>query len=248
LVRVPYTTRVVCSFVFKDPQASSGYLWGNAAYAFCAVLMRAFANYGWLAHIRGNLGHGDGGNVPPAVRAYFSTDQYALMQKFNTDVLLSDAQELELAKLGFIALCQAYGGKDGIFYSNSSIQQMVMYKNSAAQQNAKAATMLQYIFCASRFGHYLKIIGRDKIGSFIDAQDCQNYLMCWLLNYIAGNSDLSHATRACYPLQEARVQVKENVHKRGAYLCVIYLKPYFQLEQMVTAITLVTELKAGTAF
>lgn len=247
VVRLPYSNYAhsAYGFCFKDACPEKGYLWGNAGFAFAAVLIRAFLHYGWLAQIRGGDAKDEGGYVPELFSAYCATDKIGLIRKFNTDVLLTDSQERELSKLGFIALCQAYGGENSIFYSNASMQKVPTYSNLIAQQNAKAASMLQYILCASRFAHYLKIIGRDQAGSFLDAQDCENHLMHWLLNYVAGNKDLSYEKRARYPLQEAKVQVKENPHKSGCYLCTIWLKPYFQLEQVVTAITLVTELKAG---
>src|SRR5262249_49784320 len=41
----------------------SGYLWGNAVYAFGGVLVRAFAESGWLADIRGVRPGDSGGGL-----------------------------------------------------------------------------------------------------------------------------------------------------------------------------------------
>jgi predicted component of type VI protein secretion system len=32
------------------------------------------------------------------------------------------------------------------------------------------------IMATARFAHYLKVIGRDKIGSFMEAEDCEKWL------------------------------------------------------------------------
>lgn len=229
-------------FLFADTKPECGQLWGNACYAFGAVLIQAFLNDHWLGDIRGFSASGEGGMVPDYVMPEFATDKFGLMPKINTDVFLTDSQEKQLTDLGFIPLCQAYGSDAAVFYSNASIQQSMVYNNTAATQNAATATMLQHIFCASRFAHYLKVIGRDKVGSFVSAQEHESYLNNWLGNYIVTNADASPSIRRRYPLQEAKVQVKEKIGKPGSYMCVIHLKPRFQLEQVVTNLTLVTEL------
>jgi type VI secretion system protein ImpD len=101
--------------------------------------------------------------------------------------------------------------------------------------------MLQYMLCVSRFAHYLKVLARDKIGSFQEASDCEEFLHRWLLNYTlsAGESDEAHAQ---YPLREARVEIRPHPGKPGSYLGVFHLQPHFQLDQVVTAVRLKTEL------
>ena len=39
----------------------------------------------------------------------------------------------------------------------------------------------------SRFAHYLKIMARDKIGSFMEASDCEVWLNRWIRNYVNAN-------------------------------------------------------------
>jgi type VI secretion system protein ImpD len=245
LLRLPYVIGhgAVYPFFFKDTKQSSAYLWGNGSFAFAAVLIKAFVSHGWLANIRGCAENSKGGgNVPAAAYPYFTTDKAGLARKIVTDVLITDGLEKDLDSLGFIALCQPYNGYNAVFYGNSSVQKPKEYNNLAASQNAAASVMLQHIFCASRFAHYLKLMGRDKVGSYASALSCQHDLNRWLANYIASNTDLSSEMRSRYPLQEAKVQVKDAPGKPGHYMCVIHLRPRFQLEQVATSITLVTEL------
>jgi type VI secretion system protein ImpD len=245
LIRLPYVIGhgAVYPFFFKDTKQNEGYLWGNGSFAFAAVLIQAFISHGWLANIRGCGENSKGsGNVPPAAYPYFSTDRAGLARKFSTDVLITDGLEKELDTMGFISLCQPYNGNNPVFYGNASVQKPKVYNSSAASQNAVASMMLQHMFCASRFAHYLKVMGRDKVGAYVSAYACQNDLNKWLSNYIASNVDLSAEMRSRYPLQEAKVQVKESPGKPGHYMCVIHLRPRFQLEQVAAYITLITEL------
>ncbi|MFP1498156.1 hypothetical protein ACLB1Q_36170 [Escherichia coli] len=50
--------------------------------------------------------------------------------------------------------------------------------------NAKLSSQLQYILATSRFAHYLKVIVRDKVGSFMSKTECQTYLQNWIMQYV----------------------------------------------------------------
>jgi type VI secretion system protein ImpD len=98
------------------------------------------------------------------------------------------------------------------------------------------------VFCVARVAHYLKVICRDRLGSFAGPADCEAYLRRWLNEYTNANENPSLEMRARYPLREAWVEVRERPEKPGHYLCVAHLRPHFQLDQMVSAVKLVTEL------
>ena len=76
LMRLPYEDDGdrVDGFRFREDVARpdrSQYLWGNAAYAFGAVLIRSFSESGWLAGIRGvRRGEESGGLVPESARPF----------------------------------------------------------------------------------------------------------------------------------------------------------------------------------
>jgi type VI secretion system ImpC/EvpB family protein len=223
----------------------SQYLWGNATYAFGAVLIRAFAETSWPADIRGAQRGVLGGGLVAGLPAHsFGTDKEGVALKCLTDGVITDAQEKELAELGFIPLCQCQGSEFAAFYSNQSVQKPPTFDDMKATANARLSAMLQYMLCVARFAHYIKVICRDKVGSFIAPSDCEDYLRKWLSNY-TNASDTAHPDlRAQYPLREAKVQVREQPGKPGSYLGVIHLRPHFQLDQMVTSVKLVTELSA----
>lgn len=225
----------------NEAENSDGYLWGNACYAFAGILIREFASVGWFGHIRGvprdQLG---GGILSNFSHASFETDPHKLITKPLTEVLITDTLERELSNIGFVPLCHCYDTPFSAFYSNQSIQQTNKTGNS--EINAKLSSMLQHVLCASRVAHYIKVMIRDKIGSFISAEECEYFLMKWLFKYTTGREDLEWDEQARYPLREASVKVSEHPDKPGQYLCIIQLAPHYQLDNMVSELELVTEL------
>lgn len=248
LMRLPYTA-VPGSYkgIYLDEQSSAkdsrNYLWGNACYAFAAILIREFSVVGWFGHIRGvPRDQIAGGLVSSLPVDRFHTDPNGVAFKPVTDVVITDSVEKELSDLGFIPLCQCYHMPYSAFYNNQSVQQPKALGTSDARINAKLSTMLQHIFCGSRIAHYLKVMFRDKVGSFISVFECEKYLHEWLLNYTTGREDFEWEDQARYPLREADVTVREHPKNPGQYLCEIRLRPHYQLDHMVSELELVTEL------
>lgn len=115
-------------------------------------------------------------------------------------------------------------------------------QDPGATINARLSAMMQHILCASRFAHYIKIMVRDKVGSFFSAKDCETYIYRWLTDYISGNDNLDWDMQSKYPLRDAQVQVIERPDKPGVYASIIHLRPHYQLDQMVSELKLTTEL------
>lgn len=69
--------------------------------------------------------------------------------------------------------------------------------------------MLPYVLAASRFAHYLKVIMRDKIGSFMSRDDVESYLNNWIADYVLLTDSAPQEIKARYLLREARVDVSE---------------------------------------
>jgi type VI secretion system protein ImpD len=250
LMRLPYTENSGShkGIYFKEQVAgedSRNYLWGNASYAFAGILLREFANIGWFGHIRGvPRNHVAGGLVTTLPAEDFHTDSNSIAFKPVTEVIITDSVEKELSELGLIPLCQCYNAQYAAFYNNQSIQQPKSFGSNDARINARLSAMLQHIFCGSRIAHYLKIIFRDKVGSFVTASEVEQYLRDWLFSYTTGREDLEWEDQARYPLREADVTVREHPMRPGEYVCAIRLRPHYQLDHMVSELELVTELTA----
>jgi len=251
LMREPYRDDGTRSegFIYQEKANDSDedYLWGSACYAFGGVLIRAFANTGWFADIRGGVhGYGEGGAVRNLSYARYDMDKKGIAARPSTNVQVHDFLERELSETGFIPLCSFHSAEHSVFYSNNSLHEPPQYESEIATLNAKLSSMIQYMLCVSRFGHFIKVMIRDKIGSFSTAADCQRFLQDWLNEYTTSSDGTSSELKARYPLAACKVEVHEQAGRLGHYTCVAHLQPHFQLDQLVSSIRLVTELAVGT--
>lgn len=246
LVRHPYnksnSVTHLLNFVEHNNKAQD-YLWGNAAYYFAAIVIRAFAQSGWFADIRGTQQNKiSNGLVTDLAHDYFYIDKTNPIAKYATEVCITDQLEKVLSDYGFIALSECKYTEFAAFYSCSSIQKPKQYDRTSANQNANLSRMLHYILCVSRFAHYIKVIMRDKIGLFSNASDCEYFLQNWLQQYTASATQDSATLQAKYPLRTAKVKIQDQIGKPGSYLCKIHLAPHYQLDQMESYLQLTTEL------
>ena len=246
LGRLPYGAKTlpVDEFNFEedvDGTDHSKYLWTNAAYAYGALLTNAFAQYGWLAAIRGVEG---GGLIEGLPVHTFATDDGEIALKCPAEVAITDRTEKVLSDLGFLALVHCKNTDYAAFFGGQSVQKAKTYNTDAANANARLSTQLPYIFAISRIAHYLKSIMRDKIGSFASRQNIQDYLNTWLAQYVSLDDSAPQEIKAQLPLREARVDVAEVPGKPGVYSAVAFLRPHFQLDELTISLRLVAELPA----
>ena len=245
LGRLPYGADTVPVEAFAYEEDVDGtdhhkYLWTNAAYSMGARITDSFAKYGWLAAIRGVEG---GGLVQGLPTHTFKTDEGDVALKCPTEIAITDRREKELNDLGFISLCHCKGTDFAAFFGAQSAQKPKIYDRDAANANARLSTMLQYILCVSRFAHYLKAMARDKIGSFMERDECERWLNRWITNYCLENPEnAGPEMKAMHPLREARVVVREVRGKPGCYEAVAHLRPHLQLDELSVSLRLVAEL------
>lgn len=249
LMRLPYGKDFVPVETIDFEEDVSGpqherYLWANASWAKAQRITNAFALYGWTAAIRGVEGGGDVRGLPTHT---FKTDQGDVAMKCPTEIAITDRREKELSDLGFMALCHCKGENYAAFFGGQTVQKPKIYNLDAATANAALSARLPYVLNASRFAHYIKVIMRDKIGSFMTAGNVETYLNTWIANYVLLTDDAPQATKARFPLREARIDVREIPSKPGSYNATVFLKPHFQLEELTASVRLVAELPPPAA-
>ena len=88
----------------------------------------------------------------------------------------------------------------------------------------------------------MKSIMRDKIGAFMSRSDTEYFLNKWIMQYVTEDDNAAMATKAQYPLREARVDVEEVPGKPGVYRAIAFLRPHFQLDELTVSLRLVAEL------
>jgi type VI secretion system ImpC/EvpB family protein len=248
LMRLPYGddgTRVD-RFPFQEDVSgpdNSRYLWGGAAFAMGEVLIRAFAQAGWLADIRGVRRNEErGGLVTGLPVHHFDTDKTGIAVKSSTDVVITDHLEKSLSDLGFIPLCDCKDTEYSAFYSNQSAQIPKKYDRPEATVNARISAMLQYMLCVSRFAHYVKVIGREKTGSFTEVSEFEEYVHRWIVKYVTPDSEATPDVKARHPLREASVQVYPVRGKPGCFDCTLHLSPHYELDEVKASVRLQAEL------
>jgi type VI secretion system protein ImpC len=244
LLRLPYgpDTVPVEEFNFVedvDGKVHEKYLWGNAAWALAQRITDAFAKYNWVAAIRGVEG---GGLVQGLPTHTFLTDDGDIAVKCPTEIAITDRRENELSNLGFIPLVYCKQTDYAAFFGGQTTNKPKVYNTDFANANARLSAVLPYLLNASRFAHYIKAIMRDKIGSFMTADNVSSYLNTWIMNYVMGRDDAGQELKAQYPLREARIDVTDVPGKPGAYKATVFLKPHFQLEELTASIRLVADL------
>ncbi|OJT99385.1 type VI secretion system contractile sheath large subunit [Metarhizobium album] len=251
LARVPYGSQGTSIEEFKFEEApidangivtkmeQDQFTWMNASYALGERLTTAFAKYGWCVAIRGAEGGGKVENLPSFT---FTSDDGDADQQCPTEIGITDRREAELSKLGFLPLCHYKNTDYAVFFGAQTTQKAKKYDKPDATANAAISSRLPYIMATSRFSHYLKVMGRDKIGSFMEVGDCESWLNNWIRNYVNGNPEASAEMKAQYPLAEAQVTVKEVPGAPGSYNAVAYLRPWLQMEELTASMRLVARI------
>src|SRR4029078_6046760 len=191
----------------------------TAAYVRGTKLPDASAKYGWCTAIRGAEG---GGKVEGLPAHIFTSDDGDPDLKCPTEIGITDQRGAELSKLCFLPLCHYKNTDYSVFFGAQTAQKPKKYDRPEATANAATPARLPYIMASSSFAHYLKVMARDKIGSFMEASDCEKWLNRWNGNSVSGNENAGAETKAKYPLREAQVVVKEIPGKPGSYNAVAH--------------------------
>ncbi|MEZ6117670.1 MAG: type VI secretion system contractile sheath large subunit [Pirellulaceae bacterium] len=251
LARLPYgsATKPIEAFSYEEVElgpdgkpisvSHDNYCWMNTAYVMGAKLTDAFAKYGWCTAIRGAEGGGKVEGLPAHV---FQADDGDMDLKCPTEIAITDRREAELSKLGFLPLCHYKDTDYAVFFGAQTTQKPKKYDRPAATANAAISARLPYMMATSRFAHYLKVIARDKIGSFMEREDCEAWLDRWIHNYVSADAKPSQEQKARYPLAEAKVEVKEIPGQPGSYNAIAWMRPWLQLEELTTSMRMVARI------
>ncbi|OYV62519.1 MAG: EvpB family type VI secretion protein [Acidocella sp. 21-58-7] len=234
LARVPYgaATKPIEEFAYEEaPLDAAGvatamdhnsYCWMNAAYAMGVRMTAAFSESGFCTAIRGAEGGGKVDNLPTHV---FQSDDGDMDGKCPTEIGITD-KNTDYA----------------VFFGAQTCQKPKKYDRPDATANAAISARLPYMMATSRFAHFLKVMARDKIGSFMEADECQQWLNRWINNYVNSNPAVGAESKAKYPLREAKIEVKEIPGKPGSYNAVAYLRPWLQMEELSTSMRMVARI------
>ena len=239
LVRSPYGLRPTTPGEFHYEEDTRSLLFGNSAYSLGVCIANAFSKYGWCSAFQGI----EGGGIVDGLPAWAQEVEDERKVKSGIEFLVDDRLEKELANLGFIPLIHCKGTDYAAFFSTQSCHKPKIYDKESANANARLSCQLQYVLTTSRFMHYLKLIARDGGGSFRSRGDWEQFLNSWISNYVLSDDAASPATKAKYPLREARIEVVESPGRPGVYRAVAYLRPHFQIDELSVSLRVVTDFQ-----
>lgn len=248
LARLPYGKQglTIDAFTYEENGKKGNkqllhqhYCWMNAAYAVVQRLADAFSTTAWPTAIRGAEGGGKIENLPLHI---FRTQAGDIDMQCPCEVSITDRREAELSRLGFLPICHYKHTNYAVIFGGQTVQKAKKYDCPTANANAKISTGLPYVLATSRFAHYLKIMARDKIASFMSADDCEAWLNRWISRYVNANAGANQSLKASYPLAEAKVEVHAVPACPGVYRAVAYLRPWLQFEELTTSMRLVTRI------
>jgi len=251
LARLPYgsETKPIEAFNFEEGKLSDegkslqsdhdDYCWMNAAYTMGTTLTNSFAKFGWCTSIRGAEGGGKIEGLPSHV---FTSDDGDMDQQCPTEIGITDRREAELSKLGFLPLCHFKNTDYAVFFGGQTTNKPKKYDRPDATANAAISARLPYLMATGRIAHFLKVMARDKIGSFMEVNDAEEWLNRWISNYVNSDEGASADMKAKYPLAEAQVKVTEVPGEPGVFNAVAWLRPWLQMEELTASLRLVAKI------
>jgi type VI secretion system protein ImpC len=251
LARLPYgaATKPIEEFAYEEaptdaagaarPMPHDSYCWMNAAWVMAGRFTSAFAETGFCTAIRGAEGGGRVDNLPLHT---FLSDDGDVDGKCPAEIGITDRREAELSKLGFLPLVHYKNTDYAVFFGAQTTNKPKVYDRPDANENAKISARLPYIMATGRFAHYLKVLARDKIGSFMEAPECEAWLNRWISNYVNGNENAGAEMKARFPLREARVEVRPIPGSPGSYNAVAHLRPWLQFEELTASMRMVAQI------
>ncbi|HDI3142186.1 TPA: type VI secretion system contractile sheath large subunit [Vibrio cholerae] len=250
IARQPYgsATVPVKSFEFEELKtradgsqvvdSDKDFVWSNAAYDYGLLLTQAFSKFGWCTAIRGTENGGKVDNLPNFT--YYSSAG-DLIQQCPTEVNLTDEREKELSDLGFLPLVHYKNTNYAVFMGAQTTHKPKTYTDPDSTANAAISARLPYTMASSRIAQYLKVMGRDRIGSNIDPNDVEKELNTWIHQYVNPNA-IGNEAKARHPLVEAKVSVEEQAGRPGAYSAVAYIRPWLQMEELTASLRMVANI------
>lgn len=233
----------------KNVQLSRAYfphdisIWSNAIYTYAASFMASFSQTQWFLDAVGtpNL------NVPSlaGLARDLSAPSFEILgntapEKIVTEVLLTSEQEIALNTEGCTVLNNLPLTGQASIATSPTVKQVTQNANAVSAE--QLACYVPYLLCVCRFAHFLKIMGRDKLGRYHNVKDCEYDLQQWLNAYVASNTDISTHMKLRFPLNAGTVKVILQKGSQEHYICVMQLRPQVRTNQTSATIMLKTAI------
>jgi type VI secretion system ImpC/EvpB family protein len=215
----------------------------SGAFAFAAKVMKSFAESGWFLDVLGMPVNNEEEIVPIGAvpklksRKKFTNSAIEKIACFaSVPFAVSEAKEKALSEIGLIAFSQERQKNLVVLHRANTVRSLYHLKEK------DELYQIQYLLCVCRFAHYIRAIGRAKVGQFIDMHEMETYLNNWLAGYIASNLNLNLELKRRYPLLIGKVVLSKNQFFQTSCKCSLYLRPHVLSSGTSAGITLRTDM------
>lgn len=218
--------------------AEKALLWGNPVYFYASRVIKRFLETGWFTPIQET-------QIAEAAlpRLFWPTDRDKRFPLMLTECRITDRLEQQLSEIGLIAARDQPFVEQLHFYSAQTLK-LPRYSRQEAERVAnRINTLLHYVLCVCRFAHYIRVMIRDKVGSFTTAEDCEAFISQWLRQYCSAAKGLSLQAIAKKPLTQARIFFRKDLEGEGKFTCHILLAPHSQFDDIKSQLSLTTRVK-----
>jgi len=120
----------------------------------------------------------------------FRTDPDGVWIRKSVEIVWNDRQERELLDAGLIPLAAIRIATNWCLARHAARWYRNVHRRQcrAANANARLSNQINTIMCASRFAHYVKMLGRQMVGSFKTAEEIEDALDTWIKTYVRSNA------------------------------------------------------------
>ena len=152
---------------------------------------------------------------------------------------LKSDDERNRAVFGSLRSLAAFIGAQSVFKPRSFMGP----KGVEATASDNLSARLPYMFAVCRFAHYLKVMIRDKVGSYREAPQLTRWLSEWINEYVDGDPiNSTEMDKARKPLAAAAIEIVPIEENPGYYSAKFFLRPHFQLEGVDVGLSLVSKV------
>jgi type VI secretion system protein ImpD len=240
LWREPYSRRYQGDFnlTFDEQITQSEDLcWGSASYLIAALALQSFHQTAWFTDLNA---------MQTQMQCYYSPFDVAQISPLaRLEVSLDQSGQNALVNEGFTLLSENRYSRSLRLESAHAFYKPPAIQDEQQKDNAWIACLLPYLLCACRFAHYLKIIGREKVGSMLTTDDLETYLQNWLYQYCGKADYHDEARMAKFPLASGRIHIEPHPIDPTHYICKMDLKPNCRVENIDARLRLVSAINRG---
>jgi len=126
-------------------------------------------------------------------------------------VTFAELKEAELIGLGFNPICSRQHLNSMFFNSSNSVRWgNIVFEPKHQTIESMTSAQLQYLMITLRVIHCIKIMFREKLGSFDTSQKLESHLNRWLRQFVSDVESPAKSVRAERPLRDGKVSISES--------------------------------------